>query len=48
MYENGNRGAAMDCVFYVKNKVLSKAVELEEKLLEVEGKEEKRRELEGL
>lgn len=48
LYENGNKGAAMDCVFYVKNKVLSKAVELEEKLLEVEGKEEKRKGLEGL
>ncbi len=48
LYENGTKGAAMDCVFYVKNMVLSKCVELEEKLIEVEGKEEKLKELEGL
>lgn len=48
LYEDGNNGAAMDCVFYVKNLVLAKCVELEEKALELEGQEEKKKELDGL
>ncbi|GEM_PF-1046703 len=48
LYENGSNGAAMDCVFYVKNLVLAKCVELEEKALELEGQEEKKKELDGL
>ena len=48
LYENGSNGAAMDCVFYVKNLVLAKCVELEEKALEIEGKEEKKKDLDGL
>ena len=48
MYENGSEGAAMDCVFYVKNIVLAKCVELEELKIEEESKEQKKKELEGL
>lgn len=48
LYENGSNGAAMDCVFYVKNLVLAKCVELEEKALEIESKEEKKKALDGL
>lgn len=48
LYEDGSKGAAMDCVFYVKNLVLAKCVELEEKALELEGQEEKKKELDGL
>ena len=48
LYENGDKGAAMDCVFYVKNQVLAKCVELKEKALEVEGQKEKKKELECL
>lgn len=48
LYENGSNGTAMDCVFYVKNLVLAKCVELEEKALEIEGKEEKKKALDGL
>ena len=48
MYENGSEGAAMDCVFYVKNMVLAKCVELEELKIEEESKEQKKKELEGL
>ena len=48
LYENGSNGAAIDCVFYVKNLVLAKCVELKEKALELELQEEKKKELDGL
>ena len=48
MYEIGNTGVEMDCVFYVKNTILAKCVELEEQIIEEENKEEKRKGLEGL
>lgn len=48
LYENGNKGAAMDCVFYVKNMLLAKCVKLEEQLEEEVSKEEKKKGLEGL
>ena len=48
LYEDGSKGAAMDCVFYVKNLLQAKCVELEEKALEIEEKEEKKKALDGL